>query len=204
MNDPIVFVIDDEPSVRRSLSRLLKTAGYRVQAFGSAKEFLEHQREGGACCIVLDVRLPELSGLELQQALTDADRALPIVFITGHGDIPTSVRAMRAGATDFLTKPFDASDLLAAIERALEAARHQYEQRSIRDELARRRALLTPREDEVLRHVITGQLNKQIAGDLGTSEKTIKVHRGRVMRKMQAESVAELVRMCEILGIRGP
>lgn len=204
MSTTTVFVVDDEPSVRRSLSRLLKTAGYHVEAYASAQEFLEQPPKEGLHCLVLDVKMPDLNGLQLQEALMETDRCLPIVFITGHGDIPTSVRAMRAGATDFLSKPFDASDLLAAIERALASAQEQLKERSVRREIEGRLATLTPREHEVLRHVITGQLNKQIAADLGTSEKTIKVHRGRMMRKMQVQSVAELVRLCEEVGLRGP
>jgi FixJ family two-component response regulator len=204
MSDATVILIDDEPSVRRSLSRLLRSAGYRVREFASAGEFLESPPQEGPHCLVLDVKMPEMNGLELQQALAQGDRSLPIVFITGHGDIPTSVRAMRAGATDFLSKPFDANDLLAAIERALAAAHEELKQRAARSEVERRLAGLTPRELEVLRHVITGQLNKQIAADLGVAEKTVKVHRGRMMRKMQAQSVVELVRLCEEVGLRGP
>ena len=204
MKPATVFVVDDEPSVRRSLARLLKTAGYEVEVFASAREFLEHTPSDGVGCLVLDVRMPDLNGLELQQALAKSDRSMPIVFITGHGDIPTSVRAMRAGATDFLPKPFEADELLRAIERALATAREEQEKRSASADAERLLATLTPRENEVLRHVITGRLNKQIAAELGTSEKTIKVHRGRVMRKMRVQSVAELVRLCEKLGIRGP
>jgi len=204
MSRRIVFVIDDEPSVRRSLSRLLKAAGYDVEVFASAQDFLRHESDDELACLVLDVKMPGLNGLELQEALTAANRHVPIIFVTGHGDIPTSVRAMRGGATDFLSKPFDADNLIAAIERALETARKQQKEEAERRAIEQRLAELTPREQEVLRHVITGELNKQIAGNLGASEKTIKVHRGRVMRKMQAHSVAELVRLCEKLGIRGP
>lgn len=204
MSDATVIVIDDEPSLRRSLSRLLRSAGYAVEVFASAREFLDQPPREGLHCLVLDVKMPDLSGLELQQALIQRNRSLPIIFITGHGDIPTSVRAMRAGATDFLSKPFDAKDLLAAIERALVTARRELKERAARSEVEQRLAKLTPRELEVLLHVITGQLNKQIAADLGTSEKTIKVHRGRMMRKMQVQSVAELVRLCEQAGLRGP
>jgi len=204
MSRRIVFVIDDEPSVRRSLSRLLKAAGYDVEVFASAQDFLRHESDDELACLVLDVKMPGLNGLELQEALTAANRHVPIIFVTGHGDIPTSVRAMRGGATDFLSKPFDADNLIAAIERALETARKQQKEEAERRAIEQRLAELTPREQEVLRHVITGELNKQIAANLGASEKTIKVHRGRVMRKMQAHSVAELVRLCEKLGIRGP
>ena len=199
-----VFVIDDEPSVRKSLGRLLKASGYRVEAFASAREFLQRQPDAGVGCLVLDVQMPELNGLELQQCLAETDRALPIIFITAHGDIPTSVRAMKAGATDFLSKPFHEKDLLEAIARALERARQQSSERAVSAEIKRRLATLTPREHEVLLHVLTGQLNKQIAAALGGSEKTVKVHRGRVMRKMQVQSVAELVRLCQKAGVRGP
>jgi FixJ family two-component response regulator len=201
---PIVFVVDDELSVRKSLSRLLKAAGFRVETFESAREFLQRPPQEEIGCLVLDVQMPELNGLDLQRALTAADRGLPIVFITGHGDIPTSVRAMRAGATDFLSKPFGENDLIEAIERALEKAGQQSEDRAAAGEIKRRLAMLTPREHEVLLQVITGKLNKQIAAALGASEKTIKVHRGRVMQKMQVQSVADLVRLCEKVGIRVP
>jgi RNA polymerase sigma factor (sigma-70 family) len=199
-----VYVVDDEPSVRRSLARLLTVAGYRVATFASAKEFLQHEAGPEVGCLVLDLKMPDVNGLELQQTLAASDRSLPIIFVTGHGDIPSSVRAMKAGATDFLSKPFDADALLAAIERALEASRQQLAERQGRADVERCLETLTPRERQVLRYVITGQPNKQIAAALGTSEKTIKVHRGRVMHKMRVQSVAELVRLCERVGIRGP
>lgn len=202
--EPTVFVVDDEPSVRKSLGRLLKAAGYRVEAFASAKEFLQSGPHDGVGCLVLDVQMPDLNGLELQQALVASERGLPIVFITGHGDIPTSVRAMKAGALDFLSKPFHEKDLLEAIGRGLEKAEEESKRRAEAAEVEKRLATLTPREHEVLLHVLTGQLNKQIAGALGASEKTIKVHRGRAMHKMQVQSVAELVRLCEKAGVRGP
>ena len=202
--EPTVFVIDDEPSVRKSLCRLLKVAGYHAEAFASAREFLESQPGPRVGCLVLDVQMPDLNGLELQQALAAADRCLPIVFITGHGDLPTSVRAMKAGAMDFLSKPFDEKDLLDAIARALEKAEQEGKTRAESAEVGKRLETLTPREHEVLLQVLTGHLNKQIAAQLGASEKTIKVHRGRVMRKMQVQSVAELVRLCEKAGIRVP
>jgi FixJ family two-component response regulator len=204
MSTHTVFVVDDELSVRKSLGRLLRAAGYHVESFASAGEFLRREPEEKVGCLVLDVKMPDQDGLELQQVLAETDRCLPIVFITGHGDIPTSVRAMKAGAVDFLSKPFDADDLLAAIERAFVVAGGELSKRAECAEIERRLATLTPREQEVLRHVITGQLNKQIAADLGTSEKTVKVHRGRVMHKMQVQSVAELVRLCEKVGIHGP
>lgn len=202
--EPCVFVVDDEATVRKSLGRLLKAAGYRVETFASAREFLQRPADNAIACLVLDVQMPELNGMELQQALMDTNRVLPIVFITGHGDIPTSVRAMKAGATDFLSKPFDEKDLLEAIQRALEQAQQQSVERAAGDEVRRRLASLTPREYEVLLQVLTGHLNKQIAAALGAAEKTIKVHRGRVMQKMQAQSVADLVRLCEKAGIRVP
>lgn len=197
-----VYVVDDEASVRKSLRRLLTAAGYRVETFASAPEFMQRPADDTLACLVLDVQMPELSGIDLQQVLADTRRILPIIFITGHGDIPTSVRAMKAGATDFLSKPFDEKDLLKAIERALEQARQQSLERAAGDEVRRRLATLTPREHEVLMQVLTGHLNKQIAATLGAAEKTIKVHRGRVMQKMQVQSVADLVRLCEKAGIR--
>ena len=199
-----VFVIDDEPSVRKSLGRLLGAAGYRVETFASAGEFMQRQPDDRVGCLVLDVQMPDLNGLELQQALTAGDRCFPIVFITGHGDIPTSVRAMRAGAVDFLSKPFDEKVLLQAIERALERAEQESKTHAESSAVEARLATLTPREREVLMHVLTGQPNKQIAAALGASEKTVKVHRGRVMHKMQVQSVADLVRLCEKAGVRVP
>lgn len=198
----IVYVVDDEASVRKSLGRLLRSAGYRVLAFASAREFLQQPVEAEIACLVLDVQMPDLNGLELQQFLADADRNVPIVFITGHGDIPTSVRAMKAGAQDFLSKPFDAKDLLAAIERAHAKAREEAIESASSLDARQRLARLTPREHEVLLQVIAGRLNKQIAAALGASEKTIKVHRGRVMHKLDVQSVADLVRLCEKAGIR--
>jgi FixJ family two-component response regulator len=202
--EPTVFVVDDEATVRKSLVRLLKAAGFRVEAFASAGEFLHRPADDTPACLILDVQMPSLNGLELQRALADANRILPIIFITGHGDIPTSVRAMKAGALDFLSKPFDEKDLLVAIRRALATADVQLRERGAGDEVRRRLATLTPREHEVLLQVITGHLNKQIADTLGAAEKTIKVHRGRVMQKMQAASVADLVRLCEKAGIHVP
>jgi FixJ family two-component response regulator len=199
-----VFVVDDELSVRKSLSRLLKAAGFHVETFASAMEFLRQEIEPRVGCLVLDMQMPELNGLELQQALAETDRCLPIIFITGHGDIPTSVRAMKAGATDFLAKPFHEKDLLEAIKRAHERSRQELRDKEEADEVRQRLATLTLREHEVLLQVLTGQLNKQIAHTLGASEKTIKVHRGRVMHKMQVQSVADLVRLCEKAGIRLP
>ena len=195
---PIVFVVDDDDAVRRALTRLIHSAGYRVEGFGSAREFLEcGSSEDCTACLVLDVRLPDLNGLELQRKLNGAGRALSIIFITGHGDIPMTVSAMKAGATDFLVKPVCETDLLRAIETALGHASKglatRIELDSIRDHLAR----LTPRERQVLWLVVAGRLNKQVACELGTAEKTIKVHRARVMEKMEAHSLAELVRITD-------
>lgn len=197
-----VFLIDDDPSVRRALTRLIRSAGYRVTAFASAREFLETPPDDdGPACLVLDVRLPGLSGLELQQALQRDHAAMPIIFITGHGDVPMSVKAMKAGAVDFLQKPVKDKVLLQAIEQALVRAARERTEREELDLIRRRYDNLTPREREVLALVITGMLNKQIAFELGTVEKTIKVHRARVMDKMGASSVAELVRIAEKVGI---
>ena len=204
ISDSTLFVVDDELSVRKSLSRLLKSAGFRVETFASASEFLEREPEERVGCLVLDMQMPELDGLELQQVLVEADRCLPIVFITGHGDVPRSVQAMKAGAMDFLAKPFHEEDLLEAIGRALEKSRQQMRERTEAEEVKRRLATLTSREHEVLFQVLTGKLNKQIAAALGASEKTIKVHRGRMMHKMQVQSVADLVRLCEKAGIQVP
>lgn len=200
--EAVVYVIDDEPSVRKSIGRLLKAAGYRVEAFASAREFLQREREDAVACLVLDLQMPDLNGLELQEVLAQTDRLLPIVFITGHGDVPTSVRAMKAGATDFLSKPFDEKDLLGAIARALQKLDQESGERAAAREAKQRLSRLTPREHEVLLHVLAGELNKQIAAALGASEKTVKVHRGRVMHKMGVKSVADLVRLCEKGGIR--
>jgi FixJ family two-component response regulator len=198
-----VFLVDDDPSVRKALTRLIKSAGYQAQAFSSARDFLDYWRGGaeGPACLILDVRMPGLSGLELQHELQSANALLPIIFITGHGDIPMSVKAMKDGAVDFLPKPVKDKVLLKAIEQALERA---VQERSVHDELDtihRRLDSLTPRELEVLRLVISGMLNKQIAYQLGTVEKTIKVHRARVMEKMEVQSLAELVRLTERAGI---
>jgi len=198
-NDAFVFVIDDDESVRRQTARLIRTAGWRVETFVSAEAFLAYTVPDRPACLVLDLQLPGPSGLDLQTRLIQAGRELPIVFITGHGDVPSSVRAMKGGAVDFLLKPFDGKELLACVERALAFSREQRAERAERAVIEARFATLTPREQEVLMLVVTGKLNKQIAGDLGNAEKTIKVHRGRVMAKMQASSVAELVRMVQKL-----
>ncbi|MFH1221358.1 MAG: response regulator transcription factor [Candidatus Eisenbacteria bacterium] len=202
--EPIVFVVDDDPSVRKSLRRLLAASGLRVEVFGSAHEFLEKDRGTAFGCLVLDVRLPGLNGLELQQTLAKRDCYLPIVFITGHGNIPMSVQAMKAGAVDFLTKPFSPQKLVTAVELGLEKSRQELARRSEITRLRERLSTLSPRESEVLLHVAAGKLNKQIAADLGIAEKTVKVHRGRVMHKLKVQSVAELVRLVEKLGLSLP
>jgi FixJ family two-component response regulator len=195
---PIVFLVDDDDAVRRALARLIRSAGYQVEAFASARAFLEHQwAAAGPACLVLDVRLPDRSGLELQRELNRASRILPIIFISGHGDIPMTVTAMKAGAADFLPKPIQDVDLLGAIEQAIDrASRAQVLQLEL-DAIQSRFDHLTPREREVMALVVTGLLNKQVARELGTVEKTIKVHRARVMEKMGVHSLAELVRVAE-------
>jgi FixJ family two-component response regulator len=200
---PIVFVVDDDNRVREALSDLISSVGLRVAAFGSASEFLESEKPDAPACLILDLQLPGISGLELQREL--AGRAAPpIVFITGHGDIPSSVRAMKAGAIEFLSKPFGEQELLQAIDAAIVLDRTARQQRSELAELQRHYKLLTPREREVLPFVVAGFANKQTAADLGTSEITIGVHRGQIMRKMGARSLAELVRMADRLGITRP
>ena len=195
--DSMVFIIDDDASVRKALGRLLRSAGYAFESFPSAAAFLARSPHAGPCCVILDLRMPGLNGLELQEALAASGRDEPIIFITGHGDVPTCANAMKAGAVDFLPKPFRDGDLLAAIAKSLDQSGRFCRER---DERAKVQALvdrLTPREREVLKGVTDGKLNKQIAAELGAGEKTIKVHRGRVMRKMGVGSVAELVRLTE-------
>ncbi|MBF0505456.1 MAG: response regulator transcription factor [Nitrospirae bacterium] len=194
---PIVFVVDDDLSVLKSLRRLLDICGFRVGTFSSAQEFLGNYQYNVPSCLVLDICLPGLNGLELQRTLDEQGHPLPIIFITGHGDIPMSVQAMKAGAVDFLPKPFTDQALLDAIKRALDKSRSDNAVRSELADIRKRLATLTPRETEVLKHVVAGKLNKQIAADLGIAEKTVKVHRGRVMQKLHAGSVAELVRIAE-------
>ena len=199
--DAIVFVVDDDPSIREAIESLLKLAGLRVETFGTAQEFLRNERPDLPGCVVLDVELPGLSGLDLQRELAAHGIKLPIIFITGYGDIPMSVRAMKAGATEFLTKPFRDQDLLDAIQQALERDRVARQHSSETAELRKRFDALTSREREVMSLVVAGWLNKQIGFELKISEITVKIHRGRVMNKMVAQSLAELVRMTERLEL---
>jgi FixJ family two-component response regulator len=199
--DSVVFVIDDDPSVREALAGLLRSVGLGVQSFGSAQEFLQSPRPEVPGCLVLDVRLPGRSGLDLQRELAASGIHLPIVFLTGHGDIPMSVRAIKAGAIEFLTKPFHDQELLDAIQLGIERDRAGRREAAARLGLQERYGSLTPREREIMALVVSGRMNKQIAGDLGLSEITVKVHRGQVMRKMRAKSLAELVRMADRLGV---
>jgi FixJ family two-component response regulator len=193
----IVFAIDDDPSVRKGLTRLLRSAGYKSEIFESASDFLEREQHAGPACVIVDVRMPGLNGMDLQETLIQSQREEQLIFITGHGDVSMCVRAMKAGAVDFLSKPFRGDELLQCVERALTRSREQRRRSAERNEARRLLDLLTPREFEVMQLVITGMLNKQIAGALGTAEKTVKVHRGRMMQKLRIDSVADLVRLAQ-------
>ena len=201
---PVVYVIDDDASIRDALKSLIRSVGLHVELFGSAQDFPQRQRPNAPGCLVLDIRLPGISGLDFQRRLADANIRIPIIFITGHGDIPMSVRAMKAGAVEFLTKPFRDQELLDAIQLALERDRLRHQQESELAALQERFESLTPREREILPTVVSGRLNKQIAADMGISEITAKGHRASVMRKMQADSFADLVRMTGRLGLPSP
>jgi FixJ family two-component response regulator len=198
--EPIVFIVDDDQLFRRSTERLIRTAGLNVQPFASARDFLERPRPEGPACLVLDVRMPGLSGMDLQRELIQAGIQIPIIFITGHGDIPMSVRAMKAGAVEFLTKPLSSRVLLDAVRAAIERDRSALQKQSETRELRQRFEQLTPREREVMAHVTAGLLNKQVADKLSTTEGTIKFHRAHIMQKMRAESLADLIRMAEKVG----
>ena len=200
-SNSLVFAIDDDAPVRKGLKRLLRSAGYKSEIFESASDFLERDQHAGPACVILDVRMPALNGMDLQETLIQQRRDEQLVFITGHGDISMCAQAMKAGAVDFLAKPFRGDDLLQCVERALIRSTEQRRRSAEKNEARHLLALLTPREFEVMQLVITGMLNKQIAGELGTAEKTVKVHRGRMMQKLRVSSVAGLVRLVEKAGI---
>ena len=201
---PVVYVVDDDPSVGKALERLMRSAGHDVRTFTSALDFVRCRNLEAPACLILDVSMPDLNGLELQEYLADQGSSLPIVFITGHGTVPMSVKAMKAGAVDFLQKPFNDTDLLNAISHAIETDRQAKKKREQLKKLRERMEMLTPREREVFQLVVTGMLNKQIASQLGTVEKTVKVHRARIMAKMGAQSLADLVRFADKLSTHSP
>jgi FixJ family two-component response regulator len=197
---PVVLIVDDDASVRRSLARLLRTEGYETETFGSAEEFLQNAPYKGSGCIILDVRMPGKSGMQLQEDLSNASSSLPIIFITGHGSLPMGVQAMKKGAIDFLSKPFDDAQLLAAVGAAIEKSRRAKADRDERDAVQGKVNLLTKREREILQHVITGMPNREIAFSLGIAEQTVKIHRSHVMEKLGVHSLAELVRLADKAG----
>ncbi|MBO0754811.1 MAG: response regulator transcription factor [Bradyrhizobiaceae bacterium] len=199
-SQPIVFVVEDDPSMRAALANLFQSVDLRVQAFGSATEFLQGNLPDVASCLVLDIRLPGLSGLDFQKELAQANIRIPIIFVTGHGDIPMTVRAMKAGAVDFLSKPFRDQDMLDAVATAIERDRKTRKETKVVADIQNRFETLTPREREVMSLVAAGLMNKQIAAEIGIAEITVKIHRGRIMKKMGARSLAELVRKSEALG----
>lgn len=201
--DAAVFVIDDDESVRKALGNLFRSIGLRVEVFGSAHEFLQSELPNVPSCLILDIRLPRLSGLDFQADLAKADIHIPIIFMTGHGDIPMTVRAMKAGAVDFLTKPFRDQDMLDAVMTAIERDRNRRDEAKVLSDLQALFATLTPRERQVMKFVTAGLMNKQIAAEIGIAEITVKIHRGHIMRKMAAKSLPDLVRMAELLGV-GP
>ena len=201
MNEPTVFIIDDDPSARRGLTRLVRAAGMNVESFGSARDFLASERRDGPGCIVLDVSMPEMTGPELQEELCQDDYCMPIIFLSAYGDVPTAAQTLKKGAVDFLTKPVDRDNLLMAIRLSLDRDAENRAQLTERDSINERIKRLTSREREVMTWVITGMMNKQIASEMGISEETVKIHRGRVIQKLEVDSVARLVRICEKVGI---
>jgi len=201
MSEPTVHIVDDDPSALRGLTRLIRAAGMRAESFASAGDFLASGKRDGPGCIVLDVRMPEMTGPDLQEELAKADYCMPIIFLSAHGDVPTTALTMKRGAVDFLTKPVDRDDLLGAIRAALALDAESRAQLGVRGSARQRLEKLTPREHEVMSYVISGMLNKQIAVELGIAEYTVKVHRGRVMHKLGIDSVPELVRLCEKAGV---